>query len=263
MKTIVITGSTRGIGFGLADSFLRRGCSVVICGRTKQAVDLAVKSLAQRYGEKRMIGISCDVRDAKQLQKVWDITMKQFKRVDIWINNAGVTAETMNFWKLSPEDVQQVISTNVIGTIQGTIVAARGMLQQKHGAIYTLEGLGSDRGMKVKGVALYGTSKAALRYFDDSIANELKDSPVIMGSILPGMVVTNLTTGEYDGRKGDLERTRFILNILGDTVETVTPWIADRVLKNTKNGARIRWLNTMKSMGRFVSAPITKRKIVN
>ncbi len=263
MKTVVITGSTRGIGYGLADAFLNRGCNVVICGRTKKAVDLAIQMLSRKHGKERIVGIPCDVQDARQLQQLWDFTIKQFKKVDIWINNAGVTAETKDFWKLSPEEVQHVIGTNVIGTIQGTIVATRGMLKQNNGAIYTLEGLGSDNGMKVKGTAPYGTSKAALRYFDDSIANELKSSHVIAGSILPGMVVTNLTTGEYDGRKGELERTRFILNILGDTVETVTPWIVDQVLKNTKNGTRIRWMNTIKSMGRFISAPITKRKIVN
>ena len=263
MKNIVITGSTRGIGFGLAASFLSRGCNVVICGRTKKAVDLAIQSLSQKHGKERIAGIPCDVQDNQQLQRLWDFAVKQFKMVDIWINNAGVTTETKDFWKLSPGEVQQVIGTNVIGTIQGAIVAAQGMLKQKHGAIYTLEGLGSDSGMRVKGVALYGTSKAALRYFDDSIAGELKGSPVIMGSILPGMVVTNLTTGEYDGRTSELERTRFILNILGDTVETVTPWIADQVLKNTKNGARIRWMNPLKSLGRFISAPIAKRKIVN
>ena len=93
IKTIVITGSTRGIGFGVASSFLNLGCAVMVSGRTQPAVDEAVKKLAESHGADHVHGISCDVSDVAQLQALWDAAVAEFGHVDIWINNAGIAAK--------------------------------------------------------------------------------------------------------------------------------------------------------------------------
>lgn len=72
MKTVVITGSTRGIGHGLADAFLSLGCAVVVSGRTEEGVATAVETLASKHGQNNLIGIPCDVIDETQLQALWD-----------------------------------------------------------------------------------------------------------------------------------------------------------------------------------------------
>ena len=153
--------------------------------------------------------------------------------------------------------------TNLIGAILGCGVAIRGMLKQGYGAVYNLEGLGSDHGRFVPGTTTYGTTKAALRYFDDALAVELKGKPVICGSILPGMVYTNLVTGEHDGRKQDPNQIKGIMNIIGDRVEAVAPKIAQQVLANTTSGARIRMMSGATVIWRFMTTPFIKRHVID
>jgi NAD(P)-dependent dehydrogenase (short-subunit alcohol dehydrogenase family) len=260
MKTIVITGSTRGIGYGMAHAFLERGCAVTISGRTQQAVDHAIHPLSQKYMRDRIFGHPCDVSDPQQVQALWDAARHRFGRVDIWINNAGLTNDPQPIWEIEPQDALLVMSVNVTGTIYGARVALRGMLAQGFGAIYNLEGLGSD-GRKQAGLTLYGTSKYAVKYFTDALAAELKDTPLIVGALQPGMVITDLVLAPYKGRPEDLERVKRIFNIIADTVDNVAPWLADKVLSNQKNGARLQYTSTLKLVGRFLSAPFSKRDL--
>ena len=153
-----------------------------------------------------------------------------------------------------------MIETNIIGSIYGAQVAMTGMLEQGSGSIYNMEGLGSD-GRKVEGLTAYGTTKAAITYLTDALVQEAKGTPVLVGAIQPGMVVTDMITQQYKDQPEQWEEAKRIFNILADRIETVTPWMADRVLANTKNGARIQWLTRGKSMGRFLTAPFSKRDI--
>ncbi len=260
MKIIVITGSTRGIGYGLADSFLDLGCAVTISGRTQKAVDKAVTELAAKHDAERVFGHPCDVADFEQVQALWDAARTRFGRIDIWVNNAGLGQKQVSFWELPTERIETILNTNVLGTMYGSKVALLGMLEQGFGALYNMEGLGSG-GPKVEGTSVYASSKAGLRYFDEMLAQELSDSPVIIGSLNPGMVVTELVTSPYDGKPEEWERVKRIFNIIADRVETVTPWLARRILENTKNGARISWSSTWKVMGRFLVAPFRKRDL--
>lgn len=260
MKTVVITGSTRGIGHGLANAFLDRNCSVTINGRTQQAVEQAICQLSQKHTQDRIFGYPCDVSDAQQVQDLWDIAHDHFGHIDIWINNAGITCDPSPIQDIDPRDAQMVMDINVTGTIFGASVAVRGMLAQGYGAIYNLEGLGSD-GRKQAGLALYGTSKYAIKYFTDALAAELTNTPLIVGALQPGMVITDLVLGPYKDRPQELERVKRILNIIADTVENVTPWLADKILTNQKNGVRIKYTSTLKLLVRFLSAPFSKRDL--
>jgi len=160
MKSIVITGSTRGIGFGLAESFLALDCAVVVSGRTAEGVAAAVDKLGAKHAESRIHGWPCEITDFTQVQALWDAAMDRFGKVDIWINNAGIGHRQGPVWEESPEIVKAVVDTNLTGTIYGAIVASRGMLQQGHGSLYNMHGAGSD-GRRVHGLSLYGTSKRA------------------------------------------------------------------------------------------------------
>ena len=95
MKIIVITGSTRGIGFGLADSFLSLGCAVCINGRTQTGVDLALDELKVKHTGDRVLGIPCDISQYDQVKSLWDRAKENFGKIDIWINNAGVSNTQM------------------------------------------------------------------------------------------------------------------------------------------------------------------------
>jgi NAD(P)-dependent dehydrogenase (short-subunit alcohol dehydrogenase family) len=83
MKTIVITGSTRGIGYGLADSLLALGCAVTVSGRALASVEKAVAELAAKHEPGRVLGQPCDVTDFEQAQALWDAAKAHFGKVDI------------------------------------------------------------------------------------------------------------------------------------------------------------------------------------
>jgi NAD(P)-dependent dehydrogenase (short-subunit alcohol dehydrogenase family) len=259
-KTVVVTGSTRGIGYGLADAFLGLGCQVVVSGRALSSVEGAVARLASKYEGDRILGHPCDVTQFEQVQRLWDAAKTRFGQVDVWINNAGAGHAQMDFWNVSPEQIRTVVETNLVGAMNGARVALSGMLEQGFGAIYNMEGLGSD-GSRVAGLTLYGTTKSGLRYLTDALAQETKDTSLVVGALQPAMVVTDMLTGQFEGKPEEWERAKRIFNILADRVEAVAPWLAQRVLANTRNGARFKYLNGAKVMWRFLSAPFRKRDL--
>lgn len=262
MSSVVITGSTRGIGFGLADAFLALDCSVTISGRTEASVAEAVARLTNKHGDGRILGKACDVTKDDEVRSLWDTAQTDFGVVDIWVNNAGIANSVSDFRRLPTEEIRQVVETNLVGLMFGARVALNGMLDQGHGSLYNLEGLGST-GRRVPGLSVYGTTKAGVRYFTDALAEEVEGTPVIVGALSPGMVMTDMLGRELEAHPEDRERTVRVFNILADRVETVAPWLARQVLENKTNGARIVWLTRTKILSRFLLAPLQKRDVVS
>jgi NAD(P)-dependent dehydrogenase (short-subunit alcohol dehydrogenase family) len=259
-KIVVITGSTRGLGYGLAEAFLNLGCAVTISGRTSSGVEHAVTALARKYEAERILGQPCDVTHFEQVQALWGTAKAHFDQIDIWINNAGLGHPQLDFWMLTPTQIQTVVETNLIGTMYGSKAALSGLLEQGFGGLYNMEGLGSD-GRRVEGLTLYGSTKYGLRYLNNALVEETKGTPILVGALSPGMVVTDLLTQQYEERPEDWERAKRIFNILADRVETVAPWLAQRILANTKTGVRIARLTRGKIMARFLAAPFRKRDL--
>ncbi len=259
-RSIVITGSTRGIGYNLAEAFLERGCSVMISGRSQLSVDEAAAKLSVKYKGEQVYGMPCDVTDFNQVVKLWGSAKDHFSTIDIWINNAGMAVPMMKFWELAPEKYDEVVRTNVVGTMYGTWVALNGMLAQGCGALYNMEGFGA-RGNNMKGMALYGSTKAGVHFINKSLAKEVESTPVIAGAITPGMVITDMITRQFEGREEELEKSKRILNIIAERAETVAPVLADKILKNHKNGATIAFSSGGRMMMKFLTAPFTKRDL--
>jgi NAD(P)-dependent dehydrogenase (short-subunit alcohol dehydrogenase family) len=255
MKTIVITGSTRGIGFGLAKEFLKRGCTVAIAGRNADRLSLAVAELVSSHSLNNVFGQVCNVTDFDSVQQLWDASEKRFGRVDIWINNAGISHRQMDLTMLSPEDCRAVVATNILGTLYGASVAMRGMRARGGGAIYNLEGLGSD-GRRMKGIHLYGMSKYAVSYITDALADEAEGTGVIVGAIRPGMVLTELITAQFTGREADWRRLQRMFRIIASSVDEVAPRIADGVLANKRNRKRIRSGGMLRIAGRMIRSGV-------
>lgn len=260
IRKIVITGSTRGIGYGLAEAFLRAGCAVLISGRTQTNADQAAAKLAATYGTDRVASQACDVTVFEQVQALWAAAQAKWGRVDVWINNAGYAPQDLPLYELPPALVRNTIDTNLTGALFGTQVAAKGMLAQGGGFIYNVEGFGST-GQVRRGMAPYGSSKAAIYYLTKALVADLKDTPVKVGTFSPGMVTTDLLTDPYAGRPADWQRAKRIFNILADTVETVAPWLVQRMLTNKRTGERIQWLTPARLYWRFLTAPFNKRDL--
>jgi NAD(P)-dependent dehydrogenase (short-subunit alcohol dehydrogenase family) len=257
---VVITGSTKGIGFGMARAFLDRGCRVVVSGRDARRVREAAARLAGDGPAGQVLGRACDVADQGQVQALWDAAMEAFQSVDVWINNAALGSVEQDFWEHDPDTIEAVIRTNLLGTLHGARVAARGMLAQGHGQIYTVEGWGSANEMR-RGSTLYGTSKAAIRYFTRSLAAELRRTPVRLCTINPGLVATDLLA--LSVRPEQEANIRRFINIFGDRVETVAPALVERVLANRRHNARIAWLPPWRMLARALAAPFRRRRIID
>jgi len=256
MPRVVITGSTKGIGRGLAHEFASRGSDVVISGRSQHALDEASELIGNVPG--KIVGQVCEVSDRAQLQQLWDVAVERLGPVDIWINNAGLARTLWPIVESPPEQIDAMLQTNMPGTINGSIIAARGMLAQGHGKIFNMLGGGSD-GEYFPGIGIYGTTKRGLDYFTTALAKELKDTGVIVGRIRPGMIVTEAVIREAQEDLENFEKSRKVINNLVDQVETVSPFLVDEMLAFDKSGAKIRWLNGGKIGWRMLKSRFKKR----
>lgn len=263
-QVVVVTGSTRGIGRGLAAEFLRRGHHVAISSRTAAAVDRALAELAPLAADgARVVGAACDVTHGDDLQRLWDTAVAAFGRVDHWINNAGVTNDRQRVGQLAAEDIRAVHETNLLGMMLATRVAMQGMRGQPGGGtVWNMEGYGSS-GMMAPGMSQYGASKFALTYFNEALAAETKHGPVKVCHLSPGIVVTDLLRRDMGGNDPQqFERTKRVYNILGDRVETVTPFLVEGILKPHRSGDRVAWLTGPKAGGRFMMSMFRKRQLL-
>ena len=257
-KTVVITGGTRGIGLGMAKEFLSRGHNVVITGTSEESVARGLKDIGENSD---VIGVPCLVENTGTIEKVWDKAIERFSTVDVWINNAGAATSRNGLEELSYDEITRTIDTNLTGTILATRIVSSRMLKQGSGQIYMFEGFGSN-GQLQKGISVYGSTKRALRYFTAAAANEFKDTPIVIGSISPGIVTTDLLLRSSKSSEKDWEKAKKVLNVLADRAEIVTPWLVDEVLKNNKNGAKIAWLTTIKVLGRLIFGRLFCKKQV-
>ncbi|MGB9640925.1 MAG: SDR family NAD(P)-dependent oxidoreductase [Anaerolineales bacterium] len=261
MKHVVITGSSRGIGFNLAKAFLQRGCRVSISGRDPERLQRAYDQLMQQFSEESVFAKVADVSDFDQVQAFWDETIQRFQSIDIWINNAGITAPPDPLWEQKPEIVALVYHSNLIGLTYGCMVALNGMRKQGFGAIYNLEGAGSD-GRIHPGLTLYGTTKFAIRYLTDSIAQEVKNTAIIVGALRPGMVLTDLVTSPYANRPEDWERFKPVLNLIAELPEVVAPRLVDKILQNKRNGVRLHASSRLQFVGRTLLRLVLRKRLV-
>lgn len=256
VKNIVITGSSRGIGFGLATYFLEQGMNVVVVGSTEESTARAVDKLEKRFNG-QVFGVACHVADDEQVERLGRMAKEQLGTIDIWINNAGVTQPAVKLHELSNEAVEHIFDVNVYGVINGSKVAVELMLHQGYGSIYNMEGLGSD-GRVVVNYGYYGTTKRMVRYFTKVLAKEQEGSGLLIGRLSPGMVITDLLLNDIE-KSSNKEKTMKIFRILADRVQDVAPYLGKRILKNRKNGSYIAWLTTPKIFYRFITAGFIKR----
>jgi NAD(P)-dependent dehydrogenase (short-subunit alcohol dehydrogenase family) len=249
VQTVIVTGSTRGLGFGLVSAFLKSGCHVVVHGRSR------VEEAAAKLGAPdRVLAHAGDVTEERPVRALWDAAVKRFGRVDVWINNAGSGGAQVPLADTPAEVCAAVVRTNFVGCVLGTRIALEGMKRQGAGQIFNLEGFGSNPRIKRTGMSVYGATKCATRYFTHSVAAEVKGTGVKVGTLSPGVVVTDMLVNQFDGApKAQWEKSRRIYNKLADPVDTVAPYLAARVLANTANGAAIAWINPVQMLWRIVS----------
>ena len=261
MKTVVITGSARGLGFNMARFFREYNFNVVISDLKEENLIKAKEELEQTKSEGKVEYKVCDVSKLDNMEDLMKFAIAAFGKVDIWINNAGVNQPQKAMWELSEGEINTIIDVDLKGTIYGSKVAMEEMSKNHEGAIYNIEGYGSNDAHML-GLNMYGTSKRAVTYFTEGLAKEAeeKNTGVIVGRLSPGIMITSFTTHSLGNDLIELsEKTKKVYNILGDTPETVGKFLVDSMVKNSKNNVKINWLTNRKAFFRFMTAGFNKR----
>lgn len=256
MTTVVITGSSQGIGRGLAAEFCKRGDNVVIAGRDQQRVSDTIEALSGGSGN--VSGISCNVTRPEEVQALWDHASDSYGAVDIWINNAGLARTAWQILDVPEHEIEAMVTTNMLGTINGSRIAAIGMKAKGQGKIFNMLGGGSD-GEYFPGMGIYGTTKRGLDYFCNALAKELTGTGVIVGKIRPGMIITEAVVREARQDPAAFEKSRSTMNNLVDTIENVAPFLVDKIMATEKSGTKIRWLTGGKIAKRMIMGRMKKR----
>ncbi len=202
-KTAVITGSSRGLGLGIATALASEGANVVLSARTQSTLDNAVSQL--RANGAQAAGIVCDTSNLPQVEALADFTIQQFGRIDIWVNNAGIGAPYGSTLLVHPEHFVKVINTNILGVYYGSITAMKYLVEQHSGKLINLVGRGADGPVPYQNA--YASSKIWVRSFTLALAKEYAQSGVGVYAFNPGLVQTDMT-GQVDVCPGFEEKVK-------------------------------------------------------
>lgn len=189
-KVAVVTGSSRGIGRAIALRLAAGGARVVVNYRSDEAAAQAVVQEIEKAGG-QAIAVRADVSQAAEAQALIDAAQKAYGRVDILVNNAGTTRDTL-LMRMSDEDWNLVIDTNLKGAFCCIRAASRTMMRQRYGRIVNVSSVAGLSGNA--GQANYASAKAGLVGLTMTVAKELGSRGITCNAIAPGFVSTDLTS---------------------------------------------------------------------
>ncbi len=238
-KVVVVTGSSRGFGFAIAESLLEAGAAVAVTGRSQQAVD---NSLASLQSKGRVSGFVMDVREEEQVYKLVDDVIKEFGQIDIWINNAGYSNAAGMMLDMNPQDALDMFLSNNLGVLQCTQAIMRYMQPRKQGLLVNIYGQGSFL-RPASPTGLYGTTKAWLTSFTRTLATETKGSGVQILGFSPGMMTTDmLTNPTVVGERGRdmMKNFGFVLRFLAWSPKYAADKLVKTIQSNKKEFSEIK-----------------------
>lgn len=250
-KIVVITGSTRGFGYAIAEAMLKAGATVVISGRSQAALTNALGAL-EASGTVR--GQRCDVREAEQVYALARFAVQAFGGIDIWINNAGYSSAAGLMVETPPEQAIDMFLANDMGTLYGSQAALHFMTQRRAGTLVNIYGNGSFL-RPASPTGLYGATKAWVASFTRSLAKEIRDSGVRLIGFSPGMMLTDMLTnpvviGEHG--KQMMKRYSFVLRLLGNDPQHAAEKLVETIVNNNKDFTEYRMLRPWTIMLRLL-----------
>ena len=183
-KKVLITGANRGIGKGIAQSLLSVGFQILATSRKIENFD---------FNHENLTKASLDIGDTKAVAEFQKV-VEEFNP-SILINNAGITKDNL-FLRMTEDDWNEVINTNLTGVFRVTKLVAKGMLKQRWGRVINISSIAGIMGNP--GQTNYSASKAAVDAFTRSLAKELGSRNITVNSIAPGFIETDMTEGILD-----------------------------------------------------------------
>ncbi|HEX6226959.1 MAG TPA: SDR family oxidoreductase [Chryseolinea sp.] len=188
-KIVLITGGSKGIGFGIAEALIREGAKVAVTSRSQKAADEAASRL-NGMGNGEALGIAADVRDSRAQQKAVDVVVKQWGKLDVMIANAGL-GHFGNIETLTEDQWNETIDTNLTGVFY-SIKASLPELKKSKGYIITMASLAGTNFFA--GASAYNASKFGLVGFTQAAMLDLRSHGIKVTTIMPGSVATEFSS---------------------------------------------------------------------
>lgn len=188
-KVAIVTGASRGIGRATALALAEEGATVVVnYASSSGAADAVVAEIVGNGGS--AIALQADVSKADQVDALINSTMEKYGRIDVLVNNAGITRDTL-LLRMKPEEWQAVIDLNLTGVFLCTRAVSKIMLKQRSGRIVNITSVAGLMGNP--GQANYSAAKAGVIGFTKTVAKELASRGITVNAVAPGFIETDMT----------------------------------------------------------------------
>lgn len=199
--TAIVTGGGSGIGLAIADKFVQNKITTIIVGRDQQKLNAAREKLGELC-----IPMCCDLSDLKAIPPLVEKIISQYGHIDILVNNAGIN-QKKEFTKVTDDDFQRILLTNVTAVFVLSREVVNHMLKQGKGAIINISSMASQYG--IPKVIAYTASKSAIEGMTRAMAVELSPKGIRVNCIAPGFIATDMSARALNG---DQERMQKVLS---------------------------------------------------
>ncbi|PPS40417.1 3-oxoacyl-[acyl-carrier-protein] reductase [Chroococcidiopsis sp. TS-821] len=189
-RVAIVTGASRGIGKAIALSLASEGANVVVnYASSSTAAEQVVAEISAGGGN--AIALQADVSKLDQVDTLLNTVMEKWNRVDVLVNNAGITRDTL-LLRMKPEEWQAVIDLNLTGVFLCTRATSKIMLKQRSGRIISIASVAGQMGNP--GQANYSAAKAGVIGFTKTVAKELAPRGITVNAVAPGFITTDMTS---------------------------------------------------------------------
>ncbi|NTV21493.1 MAG: SDR family oxidoreductase [Chlorobium limicola] len=259
---VVITGGSTGLGFELAAGFLEAGDQVVICGRNAARIERALEALAIRVPSGVVHGMVCDVSHPPDLTRFLSFVRQRLGRVNRWINNAGSAGSLQqSLWELRSEEMLELCSTNLAGSMMACAGALRLMLEQppSQNPVYHVFNMGfSSAGARFSRSSIpHRVSKTAVASLTAFLSEELLRNAITsvgVHELSPGMVKTGLLF------RGVSPETGRFLEAVAEDPEKVAKTLVPKIRHVATRSRPLRYASFAETFVRSIKAILVSRK---
>jgi len=194
-KIVLVTGATRGIGKAIAKRLKDEGAELVVTGRDERLLDA--------WRDEGALAVAADVTDNRQVENLVETIMERHGRIDVVVNNAGVTQDGL-LMRMSDDDWNKVIDTNLTGVFNICRVTIRPMLKQREGRIVNISSVIGITGNP--GQTNYAASKAGVIGFSKALAKEVASRNILVNVVAPGYIDTEMTQALTEEQRKNILR---------------------------------------------------------